>query len=380
MEHKIYAKIADEFEIQIPLHFGHYDYVRTIGTGSFSIVALVTERNSNKQFACKICSRQLLMTKSIFDRFEREVRIMQSLCHPSLVQLLDVVYDQNLIYLIMEYCLNGELFQVIADHGSLDENLARRMFGQIVEGMTYIHSRDIAHRDLKPENILLDAGMNAKITDFGLCHQVDEKTLLRTPCGSPFYASPEILSSVPYDGKLSDVWSLGVVLYTMVTGALPWNDTNQIKLFKQIIDANFVIPRSLSPHLRDLISRLMRPDPNDRPTMSEILKHPWLIGDDFADSLQSVSQMRRKSDIAQITPQISTPKNVSSLRRPLIIRPQVPQSSISTSSFCNQNQPIQSLIRRVPPSSAKRNKSSNVQKGNITPNVVMVQRTAAPVD
>ena len=124
----------------------------------------------------------------------------------------------------------------------------------------------------------------------------------------------------------------------------------------------------------------MRPDPNDRPTMSEILKHPWLIGDDLTDSLQSVAQLRRKSDISQASSQIANPKTVTSLRRPLIIRPQVPQSSISTSSFCNQNQPIQSLIRRVPPSSAKRNKSSMVQKGNVTQNVVMAQRAVAPVD
>lgn len=377
MEQTISAKIADEFNIEIPLHFGHYNYIRTIGEGSFSVVALVTERSTNQQFACKICSRQLLMEKSIFNRFEREVRIMQSLCHPSLVQIFDVVYDQHLIYLIMEYCLNGELFQVIADKGSLDEELARRMFAQIVDGMTYIHSRDIAHRDLKPENILLDANMNAKITDFGLCHQSDDKCLLKTPCGSPFYASPEILSNRAYDGKLSDVWSLGVVLYTMVTGALPWNEANQIQLFKQIIEANFVIPRNLSPQLRDLISRLMRPDPNDRPQMIEISKHPWLLGEDPLDPFQSIVQMKKKTE-RQAPSQSPQQKSVGSIRRPLIVRPQVPQSAISTSSFANSAN--QNLIRRVPPSSAKRNKSSMIQKGNPTPNVVMVQRASTQAD
>ncbi|OHT04363.1 CAMK family protein kinase [Tritrichomonas foetus] len=261
----ISAVIAEECLIEIPLHFGRYDYIRTIGQGSFSIVVLVADRSTCQQYACKICSRQFLITKNIFDRFEREVRIMQSFKHSSLVQLEDVVYDQNLIYLVMEYCMNGELFQVIADHGRLDEKVSQRIFTQIIDGMTYIHARDIAHRDLKPENILLDENLNAKITDFGLCHQVDERTLLRTPCGSPFYASPEIISNQPYDGKLSDIWSLGVVLYTMVTGALPWQETNQIQLFQQIVDAKFIIPRSLTPHLRDLISRLMRPDPHDRP-------------------------------------------------------------------------------------------------------------------
>ncbi|OHT01746.1 CAMK family protein kinase [Tritrichomonas foetus] len=368
----ISACIGDEFQIEIPLHFGHYDYVRTIGSGSFSVVALVTERNTHQQFACKICSRQLIITKNIFDRFEREVRIMQSFCHPSLVQLCDVVYDQNLIYLIMEYCLNGELFQVIADHGRLNEELSRKMFSQIVDGMAYIHSRDIVHRDLKPENILLDADMNAKISDFGLCHQVDDKSLLKTPCGSPFYAPPEILSSQPYDGKSSDVWSLGVVLYTMVTGALPWKETNQIQLFQQIIDANFTIPRNLSPQLRDLISRLMRPDPADRPPMTEIAKHPWLIGDYSADPLQSVLMQQKPQSNHRLENAQSVPKNTASMKRALIVRPNVPQSAISSAK--NQHkQPLQSLIRKVPPSSAKRNKSSIVQKGNSQPTIVMSQ-------
>ena len=366
----ITATIGDEFQIEIPLHIGHYDYVRTIGSGSFSVVCLVMERSTHQQFACKVCSRQLIIAKNIFDRFEREVRIMQSFCHPCLVQLMDVVYDQNLIYLIMEYCMNGELFQVIADHGRLEENLARRMFSQIVDGMMYIHSRDIAHRDLKPENILLDADMNAKISDFGLCHQVDDKSLLKTPCGSPFYAPPEILSSQPYDGKLSDVWSMGVVLYTMVTGALPWKETNQIQLFQQIIDANYTIPRTLSPNLRDLISRLMRPDPNERPPVSEIAKHPWLIGEDPTDPFNSMAR-QTQNEISH-----SMPKNNSNMKRALIVRPNIARNVIQSAKANNniQTQQIATLIRKVPPSSAKRNKQSMVNKTANQPNITMATR------
>lgn len=344
----IVAMTSDQFRIDIPVKFGKYDYVRTLGSGSFSVVALVVDRTTNAQYACKICSRQLLIERNIFDRFEREVRTMQSLRHPSLVGLEDVVFDSQLIYLVMEYCFNGELFQVIADQGRFEESVARRIFTQIVSGMIYIHSHDIAHRDLKPENILLDADMNAKITDFGLCHPVDTNTLLTTPCGSPFYAPPEIISNQPYDGKKSDVWSLGVVLYTIVTGALPWQESNQVQLFRQILDADYRIPRYLSPGLRDLISRLIRADPNDRPTMEEIAAHPWVADgmDEFgATGLGAARGAYGNGDAA-------ARKAVSSMRRPLIVRPNIPNAIINTSSFGGSK--VQSLIRRVPSSNSRR--------------------------
>lgn len=359
-EGSVKALIADTYEIEIPVRFGKYDFIRTIGYGSFSVVALVVQRGTQNQFACKICSRELLMTNSIFDRFEREVRIMETLKHPSLVQLEEVVFDEKLIYLIMEYCSNGELFQIIADHGRLEEDLARKIFSQIVDGMIYIHARDIAHRDLKPENILLDANMNAKIADFGLCHQTDQKSLLQTPCGSPFYAPPEVITNQPYDGKLSDVWSLGVVLFTIVTGSLPWQDANQNALFRQIIDADFQIPRSLQPQLRDLISRLMRADPNERPPMAEIAKHPWLTDcevDLFNRNRQS-SVFNQSSVFDQKDGQKidfhKGERRLSSFKRPIIVRPTCQNSATVSASFSKPGQ-IQQLIRRVPPSSAKRN-------------------------
>ena len=213
----IQAIINDEIQISIPIHFGRYDYIRSIGSGSFSVVALVNERGTNNQFACKICSRQHLMQKNIFDRFEREVRIMQSFNHPSLVALYDVVYDQNLIYLIMEYCQNGELFQVIANNGRLDEDSARRIFIQIVSGMVYIHSRGIAHRDLKPENVFVDAESNIKLGDFGLSHDRNGNHLLSTLCGTLYYSAPEIINHQNYDGAKADIWSLGCMVFELAT-------------------------------------------------------------------------------------------------------------------------------------------------------------------
>ena len=334
----------DDYKIEIPLHFGKYDFIRFIGHGSFSVVILVNERGTDKLFACKICSRKQLCEKNIFDRFEREVRLMQSFRHPSIVRIEDVVFDQNLIYLVMEYCSKGELFNVIAERGKFDENLSKRIFAQIVDGLSYIHAKNIAHRDLKPENIMIDENFNAKIIDFGLCHHADSNHLLNTPCGSPLYAPPEIISGKSYDGKAADVWSIGVVLYTMVTGALPWKEANQKALYKQITEADFVVPRTLSLTLRDLILRLMRPDPKDRPQVSEIIKHIWIM-----DAIDEVYEINAGNNQFILEESRST-----TLRKTLVIRPNI-QANISSFSGNHTNH----LIRKVPPSG--KNQSSFVR-------------------
>jgi serine/threonine protein kinase len=269
------AQIGDS-EVLIPHTFGHYEFIKIIGYGAFSVVALVQHKTTGAQYASKICSREILIEMEAFERFERELRIMQSLKHPNIVCLEDIVFDDNLIYLIMEYCEKGELFQYIIDQRKLNEPFARKMFSQIVNGLIYIHTRNIAHRDIKPENIFLDSDLNAKIGDFGLCFS-GKLDLLKTPCGSPFYAAPEVVAGEEYDGKMSDIWSLGVVLFTMVTGSLPWKDMNQTALFLQIENADFVIPRFVSSDCRDLLMMLMSKNPSERPTAVEILSHPWVM-------------------------------------------------------------------------------------------------------
>ncbi|KAH0795550.1 CAMK family protein kinase [Histomonas meleagridis] len=337
----IVAKINDEFSIEIPFRFGRYEFIRTIGNGAFSVVALVYDITTNAQYACKISSRKFLIQQKLFDKFEREVRIMQSFQSPFLVQLYDIVYDQNLIYLIMEYCSNGELFQAIADNGPVEEKRAKKIFAQIVSGVSYIHSHDISHRDIKPENILLDSCMNAKITDFGLCQHTSENLLLKTYCGSPFYVSPEVLLNKPYDGKKSDIWSLGVVLFTIVTGGLPWEDIGQQKLYQQIAEANFTIPRYLPPDLRDLISRLMQLNPKDRPNVDEILKHPWL-----ADVVGELATQPMNSGIETLS---SNRGSQQFLRKNIIVRPKVQRDcGFISSSFGAKFAPVQKLIRKVP--------------------------------
>ena len=347
-------------DVEVPCSFGKYDLIRVIGSGSFSTVALVVHRVTNLQFACKICSRQLLIESNTFDRFEQEVRLMQALHHPNIVSVVDVAYDERLIYLIMEYCSNGELFDYICNHGRLDPSLCQRVFSKLVSALVYLHSRDIAHRDLKPENILLDENFDPKIADFGLCHVTVEHQLLSTPCGSPFYAPPEIVSNQEYDGKAGDVWSLGVVLYTMATGGLPWQDTNQVRLFEKIKRAEYVVPMFVVPQVATLLQQMLNPVPSERPTMQMLQREPWVDEACDAGAFLDMPLRQQRSvpgfvladtSLAFKTgPMASTAEHGRVHSRKLIVRP-VSSANLKTRASA---QPLETLIRRVPRSGKRR--------------------------
>jgi len=337
--------IGGEIEVEIPPQIGQYEFIEIIGIGSFSTVFLVKPKSKDLRFACKAVSRELLIKNHMFERFEREVRLLQTFSHPNIVKLYDILYDDNLIYLILEDCPNGELFALISESGKLPEEECKTMFTHIVEGLVYIHSKEVAHRDLKPENILLDANMNPKIADFGLSHQVTTKALLSTPCGSPFYAPPEVISSKPYDGKQCDLWSLGVVLFTMSVGALPWTQQHQTALYKQIIEGEYKIPKSITGNLRDLIHKLMSVNPADRPTALEVLSHPWITTSDtfFADNYDLIpAQFKEKKNEL---PKPCTIEKKPNVKKPLIIRPNAAQT---LSHNFSAHASIQHLIRKVP--------------------------------
>lgn len=274
--------IGGSTPVEIPAQLGKYEVVEVIGEGSFSCVILLHNRATREKFACKVVSREMLVRCNVFERFEREARIMPNLKHPSIVEMIEIIYEADLIYVVMEYCSNGELFTLISNGGKIEECTARRMFAQLVEGIQYLHARNIAHRDLKPENILLDDQLNVKIADFGLCHEVEPDHLMRTPCGSPFYVPPEVLQELPYDGKKSDIWSLGVVLFAMITGSLPWMEPNQARLVEKICRAEYWIPGHVTKVVKELIRGMLNPDPNERYSIDEVAQSPWICDERVA--------------------------------------------------------------------------------------------------
>jgi len=175
----------------------------------------------------------------------------------------------------MEYASGGELFDFIVKRKRLQEDQACKFMQQIISGVEYIHKVRICHRDLKPENLLLDEQNNIKIVDFGLSNVYKENETLKTACGSPCYAAPEMIAGKRYDGLNSDIWSCGIILYAMTCGYLPFEDPNTSKLYKKILNCDFLIPGFISKASKDLIKKVLNTDPTKRYTIAEIRAHEW---------------------------------------------------------------------------------------------------------
>ena len=263
-------------QVKAPHKIGGYTLRGTVGDGAFSVVKLAYNDELGQYFACKIVPKSRLSSHNLEQRFELEIRINQQMHHSGIVGLIDILKDELNYYVIMEFCPNGELFQYIVDRGKLSEEDAKPKIMQILQTLQYIHSMNVTHRDLKPENILIDQYGQLKISDFGLSRFLDASGLANTPCGSPCYASPECISGHPYDGRTTDVWSCGVILYAMVTGQLPWTKRNQTQLFEQIRKGEYTIPDHVSLQCASFIRGLMTVDKDKRLTIEQALAHPWL--------------------------------------------------------------------------------------------------------
>jgi serine/threonine protein kinase len=200
--------------------------------------------------------------------------------HENIVALHDFFSDDSNFYLIMDLCPGGELYQFLCANGAMDEPTAALVFRQIVAGVSALHEHGVAHRDLKPENIMFDTFPRVKVSDFGLCGYLSEGVIAQSFVGSPCYCSPECLCRVKYDGRPADVWSLGVILFTIVTGCVPWTITNTSVMIHQILKGACQIPSELSPHRGGLIRAMLKVNPQERATLEDVAAHPWLsVGD-----------------------------------------------------------------------------------------------------
>ena len=247
----------------------NYELNKTIGEGNFAKVKLSTFKPTNEQFAIKIINKKKLKEKMKHSTF-REPEIIYKLKHQNIITVYQILEDLNNYYLIMEYCKKGELFDYIVEHQNLSENEASIFFYQLINGVEYIHSQNIVHRDLKPENLLLTENKILKIIDFGLGHYFDGNILLKTKCGSPSYAAPEIIIGKEYDGFKIDIWCCGVILYSMLCGFLPFGGDNDNELFQSIIECNPEIPKELSKESIKLLKKIFTPNPNKRISIPEI--------------------------------------------------------------------------------------------------------------
>ena len=255
----------------------NYILKEDIGEGNFGKVKLGVSKTTDEEYAIKIINKDQIKIK-MKNKIFRENEFITKFNHINVIFVFEIIEDPENYYIIMEYCKRGELFDYIVDHERLTEDEAAIFFYQLINGVEYIHSKGIAHRDLKPENLLLTKDKTLKIIDFGLSHEfTGNNDLLKTKCGSPSYASPEILRGDKYDGFKSDIWSCGIILYAMVCGYLPFDgETNKI-LFKNIMKCQPEIPDFLNDITQDLIIRILTSKPEERITINEIKKHRFYL-------------------------------------------------------------------------------------------------------
>ena len=266
-----------EYEKENPI--GDYLLNKEIGSGGFAKVYEAIHIPTGEKVAVKIMKKEQIFSEPInINRIQREIAILKIVRHNNIIKLYELMETPEKIYIVMEYCNGGELFDYIVSKQHLTEKQACRFFQEIINCLEYLHSINIVHRDIKPENLLLykiNNKINLKLIDFGIsnCYSLDK--LLNTPCGTASYAPPEMHKGEEYYGLLSDIWSAGVVLYAMVFGYLPFCEDDEDININNIIEGNYEIPEEASPELYDLLIHLLDINPLTRYDLEQIKEHPW---------------------------------------------------------------------------------------------------------
>ena len=280
-----YISKTNENEILIKGKIDIYSISETIGKGTFGKVKLAysTIRHPHRKYACKIIEKLNMKEKDDQKRCQREMSILLQMNHRNVIKTTEIISDSSRYYIIMEYCQKGELFNHIVEQQHFSEEKSAFYYYQLISGIDYIHSKNICHRDLKPENLLLNEENELKIIDFGLSNFYSgENKLLKTPCGSPCYASPEMILGKNYNGYCIDVWSSGIILFAMLCGYLPFEegeeDINNEILFKNIVECKVEYPEKyIGKTAKNLLEKIIVRDPKKRITIKQIKRHPFFL-------------------------------------------------------------------------------------------------------
>lgn len=251
-------------------------YNSVLGKGSFSTVYKGFDSEKKKIIAVKKVEIDRNNTEKINKLIDREIELMKDLDNKNVLKLYDIITENNYIYMILEYCENGDLYNFLKKR-PLKEEYCKRYMKQISYGLKYLLSKNIIHRDLKPQNILIDKNYNIKLSDFGFARYYEEDTLLKTLCGTPLYMAPEIMNYKDYDDK-ADLWSVGIILYEMLYGYRPFKAKNLHTLVKQINSEPVKIPSNtkISNECKNLLISLLIKNPDKRISWTDFFNHSWL--------------------------------------------------------------------------------------------------------
>lgn len=265
---------------------GKYELGRTLGEGTFGKVKYAMNTETNEAVAIKVLDKEKIQKQNMGNQIKKEISIMKMVKHEYIVGMIEVLASKTKIFIVLELIVGGELFDKIVTVGKLSEEQAFFYFDQLVEGVEYCHKLGVCHRDLKPENLLLDEHGDLKISDFGLSSlyvgdaEMDGASrteLLHTTCGTPNYVAPEVIADQGYDGKKADVWSIGVILYVLLAGFLPFDEGTIMALFSKIQKAEFTYPKWFSQEVRALLDQVLVADPKVRISLTQLKEHPWMV-------------------------------------------------------------------------------------------------------
>lgn len=295
----------------IPRVIGSYSVVDVIGSGAYGIVVSALNRHSGDQVAIKVIRREMLKVPEVLAAFEQETRIHQSLCHENIVQLKNIIYEPDYIFVVMELCKHGDLLDWIQQNPNQNHRQIISFFYQILLAVKYLHDRDIAHLDIKPENILLQGDNKIKLADFGCCEAPPKYPMHRSTRGTLFYAAPEIIDGCYEDNRPADIWSLGILLFTMVSGVLPFLPGSDEEISAQIKSGRLVYPIGMNPDILDFVKRCCMMNPGNRPQ----------IGDLLEDGLFELERTRAEEKEQKTEGSFLQPFNSYSNRKVVIIKP-----------------------------------------------------------
>lgn len=331
-------------------HIPGYTTGKLIGRGAFANVYIVVSRKNGVRLACKSFNRSsiadpLRETKML----KQEINALKTLSHPNIIKLNSIIETESYFCVLMELCEGGSLDTEIAKRQKFDEQTAKIIFKQILEALQLCHSRDIAHRDLKPSNILITTFPNIKLSDFGLSGIMGSSNLMSTQCGTIVFSAPECFTGHNYNGVAADIWSSGVLLYTMLTGKIPWRSSSQIQLLTDMKNGPPPIA-DVSNECNQIIKIILNEVALNRPSAAQLLAHPWITGQSIPNALHARSQAPLSSQIPNINPNRSTLTLTSNINSQNNQNTFSSQSSTNLQTYnINQNSLTQNNNKTAPP-------------------------------